>query len=92
MIRFGHFYLGDKLTVYDVTLEVIQGRRLFVATLSEDPRVSFRAVRAENAVAQLKSHLAQQSPRPAFTPRVTWVEEPASHVGARANPLHELLF
>lgn len=74
MIRFGYFYLNGRLTVYDVCLEMRQGRAIYVASLSEDPRVCFGAVRAEHAVAQLREYLEGASAqrtvhRPAPTPR-----------------------
>lgn len=81
MIRFGHFYLNGKLMIYDVSLELIQGRRLFVASLSEDPRVSVKAVRLENAVQQLQSHLSS-APQPRFTPRVSWCDDATAKTNA----------
>jgi hypothetical protein len=77
MIRFGYFYLNGRLTIYDVSVELVHGRPMMVASLSEDPRICFRAIRAEHAVEQLKAYLAQltaQAPRPA----VTWFPGSAS--------------
>lgn len=76
MIRFGYFYLNGRLTIYDISTEVVHGRPVVVAALSEDPRICFQAIRAEHAVEQLKAYmteLAAQAPRPA----VTWFPAPA---------------
>lgn len=81
MIRFGYLYLNGKLTVYDVCLESRHGRPVWVASLSEDPRVNFSAVRAETAIQQLKEHLeyhAKYAPKPT----VTWL--PPDPSSARA--------
>lgn len=71
MIKFGYFYLNGKLTIYDVSIEVRQGHQLYVAALSEDPRISFAAVRAETAVLMLKDHLEHMSRQ--RQPSVTWL-------------------
>ena len=71
-IKFGTYYLHGQLVVYDVCLEERHGRRYYVASLSEDPRISFAAVRPEHAVEQLKAHLAHQA-----RAHVTWL--PADH-------------
>jgi hypothetical protein len=72
MIRFGYFYLNGRLTIYDVSTELVHGRPLFVAALSEDPRICFRAVRAEHAVEQLKAYLVEVASHPNRT-AVTWL-------------------
>ena len=72
MIRFGYLYLNGKLTVYDVCLEMRHGRPTWVASLSEDPRVNFSAVRAETAAQMLKEHLEYQA-KFAPKPSVTWI-------------------
>ena len=72
MIRFGFFYLNGRLTVYDVSLEWVHGRPMFVAALSEDPRICFRAIRPENAIEQLQAYLVELT-RPGRRPAVTWM-------------------
>ncbi len=81
MIRFGFFYLNGRLTVYDVTLECVQGRLVYVAALSEDPRIRFQAVRQENAVEQLKAYMAELAQPGHRAPSVTWMpgSAPAHH-------------
>ena len=76
MIKFGYFYLNGRLTIYDVTPEVRQGHRVYVASLSDDPRISFAAVRAESAVYQLKDYL-ERTCRVPQQPVVTWLPEGA---------------
>lgn len=76
MMRFGFFTLNGRLTVYDVTQEWLHGRPVFVAALSEDPRVCFKAVRQENAVAQLEAYLTDLT-RPGRRPAVTWIQQGA---------------
>ena len=71
MIRFGYFHLNGRLTVYDISTELVYGRPMFVAALSEDPRICFRAIRAEHAVELLKAYLAEHAVRPAPA-TVTW--------------------
>lgn len=71
MIRFGYFYLNGRLTIYDISTEIVHGRPVVVAALSEDPRICFSAVRAEHAVEQLKVYLAELASRP--RPAVTWM-------------------
>ncbi|MNS04254.1 hypothetical protein D3C72_356090 [compost metagenome] len=80
MIRFGFFYLNGRLTVYDVTLECVHGRLVYVAALSEDPRIRFQAVRQENAVEQLKAYMAELA-QPSHRAAVTWMpgSAPAHH-------------
>lgn len=72
MIRFGFFYLNGRLTVYDVSTEWVHGRQMFVAALSEDPRICFRAIRPENAIEQLKGYMADRA-RAASHANVTWL-------------------
>lgn len=76
MIKFGYFYLNGRLTIYDVTPEVRQGHRVYVAALSDDPRISFAAVRAETAVFQLKDYLERVTRGPS-QPAVTWLPDGA---------------
>lgn len=57
MIRFGYFYLQGKLTVYDVDVDSGLGYTAYVASLSEQPGIAFRAVRPETAVARLRAYL-----------------------------------
>ncbi|HEY9721999.1 MAG TPA: hypothetical protein V6D47_08285 [Oscillatoriaceae cyanobacterium] len=65
MIRFGYFYLNGRLTVYDVSVEQRHGRSVYVAALSEDPRVCFAAIRPEHAIEQLREYLDGTVARPA---------------------------
>lgn len=76
MMQFGYFYLNGRLTIYDVSLEVRQGRRVYVASLSEDPRVSFASLRAENAVMQLREYL-ETFKRARRQPMVSWMPQRA---------------
>jgi hypothetical protein len=75
MIRFGYLYLNDALTIYDVTVETVHGRSLYVASLSSDPRIAFRAVRAEHAVEQLKMYLSDLSRTAERRASVTWLPD-----------------
>jgi hypothetical protein len=82
MMRFGFFTLNGRLTVYDVTQEWLHGRPVFVAALSEDPRVCFKAVRQENAVAQLEAYLTDLT-HPGRRPAVTWIQQTAPTLSGR---------
>ena len=77
MIRFGYFRLNGRLVVFDVTEEIISGHRYCVASLSEDPRVRFHAVRPTNAIEKLRQHLEQAS-----QPSVTWLPTIGEHRAA----------
>ena len=77
MIRFGYFYLNGRLTIYDVAVELNHGRQVYVASLSEDPRICFRAIRIEHAVEQLKAYM-QDATAPRRRARVTWLPESAT--------------
>lgn len=41
MITFGHFYVGTTFVLYDLDVETVNGRRRYVASLSENPGVQF---------------------------------------------------
>jgi hypothetical protein len=78
MIRFGYLYLNGALTIYDVSVESVHGRSMYVASLSSDPRIAFRAVRAEHAVEQLKMHLTELAHAAHVAERraaVTWLPD-----------------
>lgn len=72
MLRFGYYFLNGKLVVYDVTLEYTQGHRHFVATLSENPKIRFTAVRPETAVQRLKDFMEFGNELPTLA-GVTWM-------------------
>jgi hypothetical protein len=67
-MRFGYFYIHGQFTLYDVSLEIVGGHRVYVASLSADPAVRCLAVREEGAVAALKARLEQA----AIAPAPTW--------------------
>ncbi|MEB3197452.1 MAG: hypothetical protein VKP62_09645 [Candidatus Sericytochromatia bacterium] len=72
MIRFGFYFLRDKLIVFDLSIDVFGDRPIFVAALSENPAIQFRAMRAETAIERLKNHLDQHGwdTLPAAAPRL----------------------
>ncbi|MDB5097813.1 MAG: hypothetical protein JWM80_2234 [Cyanobacteria bacterium RYN_339] len=57
MIWFSYTYVGSRLLVMDVQEDRTPGYRTFVASLSEDPRVSFRSLSAHDALARLTDFL-----------------------------------
>jgi hypothetical protein len=68
MIWFSYLYLGSRFVVMDVQEDRTLGYRTYVAALSEDPRVCFRALTAQDALAKLAAHLRG--------PVVTFMPEP----------------
>lgn len=66
MIWFSYLYLGSRMVVMDVQEDRTPGYRTFVASLSEDPRVCFRALTAHEALEALAAHL--RGPRITFFP------------------------
>jgi hypothetical protein len=57
MLQFNYFYIGDRLTLYDLTETHIHGQRHTVASLSENPHIHFHALRVPQAVEALKRYL-----------------------------------
>lgn len=66
-MRFGYFYLNGRFTVYDVTIEVVGGHRVHVATLSENPVMRCLAGTPDEAVERLKQYLTMAVSAPAPT-------------------------
>lgn len=79
MIWFSYLYLGGRMVIMDVSEERRSGIRTYVAALSEDPTVCFRAARAEEALKQLASHLRGAYEQSML--RVTFMEEDLARVG-----------
>ena len=65
MIRFGYFYIQGKMVIYDLTMDTEAGYTAFVATLSENTAIAFRAIRPETAIERLREWLEYGSTRPA---------------------------
>jgi hypothetical protein len=59
MLTFGHVYLNQRLVTYDVAHELVDGRLVYVASLSSDPRVRAVAARQDLAVALLMAKLGR---------------------------------
>ncbi|MDB5101406.1 MAG: hypothetical protein JWM80_5827 [Cyanobacteria bacterium RYN_339] len=59
MLKFGHVYLNHRFVTYDVGPELVEGRLVYVASLSQDPRVQVKASHAEAAVALLMATLGR---------------------------------
>lgn len=57
MITFGHFYVGDTFVLYDLDVELVHGRRRYVATLSADPRVQFVGVDPIETAGRLRRYV-----------------------------------
>jgi hypothetical protein len=79
-MQFGFFYVHGQFTLYDVTLEIVGGHRLYVASLSADPSVRCLAARGDFAVAALRAHLEQA----AMAPAPPWSRQPMPTAYARA--------
>ena len=58
MITFGHFYVGSTFVVYDVAVELVNGRRRYVVSLSENPRVQFVGWEPAETVDRLRRYVA----------------------------------
>ncbi len=72
MIRFGFFYLKGKMVIYDLTVDTEAGYTAFVATLSANTAVAFRAVRPETAIDRLREFLEYGTLQPTLE-KVTWM-------------------
>ena len=59
MIRFGHFYTGNRFVVYDLAAETVYGQLRWIATLSENPAIRFDGVDPDDAVAALRRYVEQ---------------------------------
>lgn len=59
MIRFGHFYIGNRFVVYDLAAELVLEQPRWVATLSENPAIHFDGVDPDEAVAALRRYVEQ---------------------------------
>jgi hypothetical protein len=83
MIWFSYFYLGQRMMLMDLVEDRRNGMRAYVASLSEDPRICFRARRAEDALNQLVAYMrglqAREDARAMF-----WQQAPASYVATAA--------
>jgi hypothetical protein len=66
MIWFSYTYVGSRMVVMDVQEDRTPGYRTFVASVSEDPRVCFRGLTANDALSQLVAYL--RAPRITFLP------------------------
>lgn len=66
MIWFSYLYLGSRMVVMDVQEDRTPGYRTYVASLSEDPRICFRALTAKDALEALSAYL--RGPRITFFP------------------------
>lgn len=88
MIRFGFYYLKGKMVIYDLTVDTTAGYTAYVAALSENPEIAFRAVRPETAVERLREYLEYGTSQPTLE-RVTWMPAQAQLPGRRvaAKPL-----
>lgn len=53
MTKFGHVYIGRRLVTYELDQRVIQGRSMYVASLSEDPQLEATSTQEEGALAML---------------------------------------
>jgi hypothetical protein len=73
MIRFGFFYIQGEMVIYDLTIDTTAGYAAFVATLSADTTIAFRAVRPETAIERLREYLERRAVAMPTLEKVTWM-------------------
>lgn len=71
MIRFGFFYIKGEMVIYDLTVDTTQGYTAYVATLSANTAIAYKAVRPETAIERLRDYLEHGTSQPTLA-RVTW--------------------
>ena len=59
MIRFGHFYMGDRFVLYDLQPVLADGQPRWVAALSENPAIHFVEADPDDAAAALRRYFEQ---------------------------------
>lgn len=59
MIRFGHFYVGSRFVVFDLTVELVDGQPRWVASLSENSAIRFDEADPDGAAAALRRYIEQ---------------------------------
>lgn len=72
MIRFGFFYIKGEMVIYDLTIDTTQGYTAYVATLSANTAIAYKAVRPETAIERLRDYLEHGTSQPTLE-RVTWM-------------------
>lgn len=78
MIWFSYTYIGSRMVLMDLTETRRAGTRIFIASLSEDPRIHFQAERPEDALNTLVAYLRERQ-----EVRVTfWQDAPPAAKGA----------
>jgi hypothetical protein len=74
MIWFSYTYIDSRLVLMDLTETRRAGLRMFIASLSEDPRVHFLAERPEDALNTLVAYLRAGARHPDV--RITFWQDP----------------